>query len=431
MGLTALACILLIVLPRKYALIPVIVLTCYLPMGERVLLGGFNFTTLRILTFVGWARILMRGEVKNVSLNKIDWAVISCSVAGMIGHVLLWQTYESFKYKLGHLYDGVGMYFVFRAIICDTDDIMRTIRTVALLILPLAACMVVEKITGRNVFAIFGSVNLFTTIRNGTVRCQGPFAHPILSGTFGATLFPLCVVLWKKEYGHRLLAICGIVSSLVIVMMAGSSGPLVALFAEVIGLSLWPFRFQMSRVRWGIVLTLIFLEIVMKSHVWFLMARIDLVGGSTGYHRAFLIDRALANLEDWWLFGTKSTASWAGEDAHLYDVTNQYIFIGAEGGLLAMLLFILVIARSFSTIGTAIRSKQKELSVRSFLSWALGAALLGHVVSFLSVSYFDQNMVNWRILITFISTLAALILVQQRQNIEGGRMRSTCKLPAS
>jgi hypothetical protein len=48
----------------------------------------------------------------------------------------------------------------------------------------------------------------------------------------------------------------------------------------------------------------------MKAPVWFLIARIDLAGGSSGYHRAMLIDTFLRHFGDWWLLGTKDAFSW-------------------------------------------------------------------------------------------------------------------------
>ena len=78
------------------------------------------------------------------------------------------------------------------------------------------------------------------------------------------------------------------------------------------------------------------LQLVMKAPVWFLIGRVGVVGGSDGYHRAYLIDRCIYNFWNWWLLGTKSTNAWASADNHLFDVTNQYVATAADGGLLAL-----------------------------------------------------------------------------------------------
>jgi hypothetical protein len=166
------------------------------------------------------------------------------------------------------------------------------------------------------------------------------------------------------------------------------------------------------------------LQLVMKAPVWFLLARVDVFNGSTGYHRALLIDRALANLSDWWLVGTQNTWKWASEDDHLFDVTNNYILNGADGGLLTMILFIAIVAIAFKGVGRAVvgsDGKKPEAEVR--MLWALGAALFAHAVTFISVSYFDQNFVNWYLLLAVIGTLTGPFLVLRRSEfLEGVRV---------
>ena len=56
----------------------------------------------------------------------------------------------------------------------------------ALCMVGLAVLILGEKFSGRNAFAIFGGVPDVAVVRDGVIRCQGPFAHPILAGTFAA-----------------------------------------------------------------------------------------------------------------------------------------------------------------------------------------------------------------------------------------------------
>jgi len=401
-GFTALMCFLLLSLPRKWALVPVIILICYMTMGERVIVVGLNFTMIRILTLVGWIRILIRGELKSVKLNPIDKTLIWFAISGMAIYVLQWQTFDAVKYEFGQVYNALGMYFLFRFLVRDMDDCLRVFKIAAVFIIPLAASMVVERMTGRNAFAEFGGVSPITAIRDGVLRCQGPFAHPVLAGTFGATLFPLFVGLWRSK-GHRLLSFLAILSSGAMVITSGSSGPVGTLLAGLLALGCWPHRKHMSTIRSGILVAVVGLEIVMKAHVWFLMARVGVFSGSTGHHRAYLIDRALANFADWWLLGTRSTVAW-DEYYNLFDITNQYLVYGADGGLITMLLFILVIVRCFGAVGLTVRALDEKSRELQFCVWALGAVLFSHVVTFLSVSYFDQNFVNWYLLLAMIST---------------------------
>jgi len=109
------------------------------------------------------------------------------------------------------------------------------------------------------------------------------------------------------------------------------------------------------------------------------------------------------NFDEWWLFGTKSTAHWGYE---LIDLTNQYLRQGVEGGVLTMALFITIIVLAFRNVGLGVR-RQSARNVK-LLIWSMGCALVVHVFSFISVSYFDQNFVVWYMLLAVIATVGAL-----------------------
>jgi len=399
-------CLLLLVLPRRFVALPIVAMVCFMTMGERVIIAGLNFTLLRILLLFGWGRLIARGELRPIRLNRIDKALLWWTLSSIVIYVLLWQSFDAFQNKLGLAYNAVGFYFLFRFLVRDFDDAMGMVKTTALLMVPLAGIMMLEKLTGRNSFSIFGGVSPVTALRDGVLRCQGPFAHPILAGTFGATLFPLFVALWVSCRCIKVVALLGMIAAIVITFTSGSSGPIMALLSGVIGLCIWRLQPHMRKIRWSLILCLIGLQLVMKAPVWFLMARVDIFSGSTGYHRAYLLDSAIRHVDDWWLVGTKSTLSWADEDQGLFDVTNQYLIEGAEGGLLTLVLFIMIIVRGFQGIGGSVRAtKGGENSRLPFALWAMGAALLSHTVNYMSVSYFDQNIVYWYLLLAMIATV--------------------------
>ena len=407
--------LLILILPRKYALAPVFALMCYMTLGERLMIGGLNFTMIRILLLFGWVRLVCRKEIRSFKFNGIDTAVLAWVVSRIILHNVLWQNGKEFQNSLGGAYDEVGMYFLFRFLVRDLDDIKHAIRGFALFIVPVGVLMLNEKLTGHNVFAAFGGVHETTVAREGSLRCQGPFLHPILAGTFGAVVLPFFVGLYREGGRNRLIAALGIVSALTIVVTCASSGPVLACVCGILGLGLWGLRRQMKKILWGIVFTLVLLQLTMKAPVWFLMAKMDVFSGSTGFHRALLIDEALHHIDEWWLSGTKETKSWGG---HLEDVTNQYINEGVYGGLLTMALYIRVVARSFKAVGSSVRILQRHDLKTAFCVWTLGAALFAHAITFLSVSYFDQNSVNFYLLLAMISTASSAALLLKKQTKE-------------
>lgn len=414
LGFTLLMGALLLALPRRYALVPVIALVCYMTMGERVMIAGLNFTMMRILALFGWTRLILRREIYLLRLNAIDMAIILWTISSLTAYTLLWRTSDAFIYRCGATYNVIGLYFIFRFLLRDIEDVVRVTRLLAVLILPLAIAMLLEKMSGRNTFAVFGGVPDITVIRDGVLRCQGPFAHPIMAGTFGATVAALFVALWWQGHLSKLLAVLGLAASSVIIITSGSSGPVMAAVAALFGFAMWPIRMQMRFIRRAIVLVLLTLELVMKAHVWFLMARVNIFSGSDGWHRAYLIDRAVYNFFDWWLVGTKSTEAWGYS---LWDITNGFVSEAANGGLVTLILFVVIITRCFRGVGRSLRAADSRR--QQIFIWGLGAALLAHVTTYFSVSYFDQNSVNWLLLLAMIATVCAQFLDAKLRIPEG------------
>jgi hypothetical protein len=157
---------------------------------------------------------------------------------------------------------------------------------------------------------------------------------------------------------------------------------------------MWRGRYRMRVVRWLAVLVYIGLYVVMKVPPYFLIARFDLAGGSTGWHRAELIDSAIRHFDEWWLTGTDYTRGWMPTGVSWSptqtDVTNYYLYMGVLGGLLLMLLFVCMLSVGFVFIGKIVRTGETG-SPFCFVAWALGASLFAHAVTCISVAYFDQS----------------------------------------
>lgn len=161
-------------------------------------------------------------------------------------------------------------------------------------------------------------------------------------------------------------------------------------------------------MRWGIVLVLISLHIVMKAPVWALIAKVGVIAGSTGWHRYELVDKAITRFGEWWLLGVKSTAPWGFE---MDDMINQYVAEGVKGGVLCLALFIAAIVLCFRTLGLAMRSVADRKMQLTF--WAFGVSLLTHVIGFFGVSYWDQQMVVWYMLLAMISAVKSKLAIPE------------------
>ncbi len=401
---------LLLFLPRRYALVPLFISGCYMTLGQVLMVGPLHFTILRILIFFGWVRIFLRREITGIKLNTIDWILIVWVVTSSLLYMILrGGSSESIIARLGTSYNTIGIYFLIRALVYDFDDIVLSVKMLGIIIIPLAILFVVEWTTGRNPFSTLGGVPEISMTRGSRFRCQGPFRNYILAGTFGATALPLFIGLWAYSTQCRRLAAGAIVAATIIVITSSSSGPLLAYIASLIGLILWAFRTRMRLIRWGIVVSLLALHAVMKAPVWYLIARIGDVIGGGGWYRAALINAAIQHFNEWWLMGTTYTANWMPTGLSLYensaDITNQFISEGVNGGLISMCLFIWLVVKCFQTVGDTARDEITFSRTEQYMIWSIGCALLAHVTSFFSISYFDQIIIFWYFLIASIAAL--------------------------
>lgn len=398
------------VLPRRWALIPLILMACFIAPAQRVAIFSLNFTLLRLMVLAGWTRLLLRNETRGVTIKTIDLALVAWAVSGTIVYTLLFGSFEALKYRLGTSFDAVGMYFLFRCLIRDWDDLDAVVRGFSYVAVPVAVAFAVEHATGRNIFAIFGYVPQETLVREGRLRCQGAFAHPILAGCFWAALMPLIAARAWAGRRERRQTILGLLAAATIIVFCASSTPIVAVALGLIGAAFFPLRHRMRWVCWGLLLVLVELHLVMRAPVWHLIARGDVIGGSTGWHRYFLINEAINRFDEWWLLGTTSTDHWG---RGLFDLTNQYVLEGVRGGVITLVLFLAVIALAFRDIGRLWRAVADD-KPRRIMAWALGVALLIHCGNFIAVSYFGQIYLIWYLLLAVIASLAPAALCPQR-----------------
>lgn len=269
--------------------------------------------------------------------------------------------------------------------------------------LPIVAVFAWEKKTGMNLFANLGGVPARTIIRDGELRCQGPFPHPILAGYFWASLLPVFLSRWWKSAAAKPLVIASLVAGSGIVILSSATTPLLGGIAGIGVMSLYAIRSYMRPLRWAALGVLASLHIVMNAPVWHLLGRVNVVTGSTGYHRYRLIDAAIAHFGEWFLIGTESTGHWGRQ---MFDLTNQYVREGVKGGLLGLVLFCAILAYGFQGVGRSWR-RAPRFQTR-MLIWSLGCFLFANAVMFLAISfsYSRQNLVPWYFVLAALATLA-------------------------
>lgn len=394
-----------VLVARRFVLLPLLVLACVVPQGQRVVIATLDFNFIRLLLMVGITRVLVLSEWADIRPRALDKIVVAWVVAGAIGNVLQVGNFGAVVYRAGLAFDILGMYFMCRVAFRSWRDVDLAVTCLALMACVSFLFFALEKRTGRNVFSIMGGVPAFTGMREGKLRTQGPFVHAILAGCFWAVLLPMVAAkVLRRSYWQKALGVVGSLAILSIVLFCASSTPLIVLGCNGLGAIVFAFRRHMRLIRWGTFLGLFSLHLYMKQPVWHLMARIDVVGGSTGYHRYKLIQSAIDNFHEWWMCGIPSTAHWG---YFMFDVTNQYVLEGVRSGVVAMLAFLWVLVYAFKHVGETWPGLDRDPYLR-LASWALGVSIYSHMNVFLavSISHSAQSLLAMLFVLAAIAAMA-------------------------
>jgi hypothetical protein len=397
----------LLLVPRRWAPVPLLVGCCYMTMGQGIEIGAFSLPIYRMLLLVGLIRVLIKGEKIENFGNTVDKLIFF-----LMGWIILASFFHDGVlasgpvYVSGVIFNFALVYFLIRAWCRDVSEVSGVIVIIAFILAPIAVEMVMERVTKTNKFAVFGGLPHEVSFREGKYRAQGPFRHPILAGTVGAVCVPLFIGIWQK---NRIASVVGLLSGLCITIASASSGPMMSMFAGIFAVFMWRHRHLTNHLRWSAVVLYFAFQLYTGRPGYYLMTRIDLTGGSTGWHRARLMESAFEKIDEWWLFGTDLTRHWmpTGVSFSPYhtDITNYYLAFGVIAGLPAMLAVVAILVICFCWVGRSVRLFEDSDNQELFVVWCLGAGLFAHAATSISVSYFDQSLVFFWMNVAIISSM--------------------------
>jgi hypothetical protein len=396
--------VLLMALPRRLAGVPLLCGYLYMTVGQSLSLGGLNLYAIRVLILFGVARVMIRGERLSGALLPLDRALIAWGITAILTSFFHQDPVQMFINRGGLVLNQAGIYFLFRCFIQTREDGLAACRWCITCLAPLALLLALERFTLRNPFASLGGVPEFAVQREGRFRAQGPFGNSIDAGLAGAMIVPFAVMMWRRS---KALGWLGVASALGMIFFSASSTPVSALGVICLGLSLWRLRRHLRQMIWAAVIAAAALAAVMKAPIYFLIARIDFAGGSTGWHRAALIEASITHLNEWWLIGSDFTRHWMpygleGNPNHA-DITNHYIMNGVIGGVPLLICLLLTIWFAFQGVVHIYRQAEGRDEPQVFLAWTLGVTLAAHCTSFIAVTYFDQLLGLWYLHLAIIA----------------------------
>src|ERR1700693_443942 len=201
--MTILAAIMMLVLPRKYVVVPFLMTVFLTPFGQEVYVLGVHVFVPRILILCGWIRIVAtklssRTEFASGGFTSVDKIFVLWAILRATATYLEFMQVGAIVNQCGFLIDSVGGFFLLRFFIRDEEDILRVTKTFAYIVAILAVSMLNEKVQAQNLFGFIGG-RLSPFVRDGAIRSQGSFEGPIPAGTFAGTM--LCVFVWLWRDG--------------------------------------------------------------------------------------------------------------------------------------------------------------------------------------------------------------------------------------
>ncbi len=380
---------LILLLKRDWVFIPILMILCYVSNAQRITIAGLDFNFSRLIILTTWFRIFIKGEHKGYRFCKADMLLLMWLFARGFVYSLQWGRREAVIYQLGEAFTACGFYFIARVFIRNVEDIKQFGRQLSIIALPTAVFFAIEWTTGRNYFAVFGGVDFITWVRNGRLRCEGAFSHPLIAGYFWGVAIPFMATLYDRRGFHRKIAVTGTACSLLIVAATASSTPVLGVMAGLFGWCFYFVRYRIFHIVTGFITCVVALHIYMRAPVWQLIARFNVVGGSTGDHRYRLINAFLTNVSDWFFLGFRNTDLWG---RGLGDVTNEFILQGVRGGFVTFALFVLLITYIMYLLQKRTRAAKDDFSER-FVTWNMWVVLFMQCTIFFSLSVFGQAKV--------------------------------------
>lgn len=387
-------CVWTLTADRKYSLIPILIALNFITWAQRVSVLGLDFTALRMLVCVALLRIVLRREYTWIRITRLDKTVILYTLATSIAYYLQLPNLSSIANSLGTALDMIGAYFVVRALLRDEDDLRITVVFLMWACFVITALFLLERKTAHNPFSVFGGVPVIPDIREGRMRLQGPYPHAILAGAYWAAVFPLFIGFAQEDGKRKEGMIIASFCCVAIIYLCASSTPLMSLVFAIAACVLYYQRSSLRFIKVSSFIVVVGLALAMKHPIWFLFTKIDVAGGSTGYHRYLLIDQFMQNWREWIAIGERDTFHWGqnllmgAPGLGLADVTNQFVSEAVRGGLVSLVAFVAAFLIALDYVGTLIDAAVSDDERRQ--RWHIGVSVIAHLCSFLGVSYFGQ-----------------------------------------
>ena len=402
-----------IMCPRKFLTWAPIFIACFISPAQRFAFLTIDLDFLRAITILAVLRILVLGELGQTRIRAIDYCVFAMSLATVLAVSARTGGAQTIT-EIGRGVDSVGIYLIGRAAVRNWQDLKCCLLGAAIAAVPVMIFFTIEQFTQWNFFSLLGGVPEQTSMREGQLRAQGAFTHPIIAGFFWTTFAAMFigVILSKgRTIATTFTGWVGTISAVVIALMTNSSTPIAGLIVVAGCWLCFPYRMYLRTIRWTVFCCLMFIHIIHTKGVHaFVFVNFSFVAGSTGRHRYLLIDGALTNIFDWALYGSRRRYN-----RSFHDITCDYVYTAMGGGIVPLILEIAIITLALYACGRALRAVRNREEL--FLAYGLGASVLTVAIMALAVSVYGQAEVPFYMTLGIAASLGNLGLLSKRRPV--------------
>jgi hypothetical protein len=248
--------------------------------------------------------------------------------------------------------------------------------------------------------------------RHGLNRAMGPQGETILFGLGFVTFLPLTWLLryertpWKYlSYLFVLIAIVGVLSTV-------SSGPLLALIVAMLALALEKAKSLVKPILLMVLLGCLTIEVTSSRHFWYTLADFTM-DPETAWYRARLLDVAIDQLPEYWLYGYgRTNPGWGRliDGSNWTDSVNDYVVHASNYGVFGLAICVTLQVAAIRRMARIVRRSRDPWLVSA--AWALSATLICLMAAFWSVSLFSTMVTIYYILIALIAAVDVMSRTQ-------------------
>lgn len=395
----AIACIasLLILLSRPiYGLVIYIAVLFFYPGYLVLQIGTIDLPAMRVAVTVLLVKCILNKKIRTVfQWNKLDTWITVFIAWGIVIKLLTGPMMEALENRAGDMMNTLFAYFAARLCITNRQELIKFIKFVCILFIPLAVIGIIESTTGWQAFAALRvycpwrpeAISLMS--RWGFQRAMGASGQPILFGVIFCMFFPLVSYLrHQKGYwrGFSFVFLCLI---FVGALTSMSSGPWIMIFFSLAALLMEKYKYLLKSIFIVFVAGCVFIGFGSNRPFYHVLISLANPVGGSGWHRARLIDASMHYFSEWFLIGYgERNPNWGeflGGVANT-DITNEFVLMGVRYGLVGVILLCGILTVAFRGLHHIyINSTDKDLHS---LCWILGCTLASIIFVWISVSFF-------------------------------------------